>query len=115
MKLPGVSNAIVPPTKITEYLLSQAHPTGQRKAIFFRRCGFAAENWRSLATALIYHAQQHEVAAIAETRFGTKYIIDGELDTPSATEPEVRVVWFVEKGETAPRLVTAYPRQGAKR
>jgi hypothetical protein len=37
------------------------------------------------------------------------YTIRGLLDTPDERNPTIVVVWFIEKGEDVPRLVTAYP------
>ena len=48
-----------------------------------------------------------------ETEFGTRYTIEGMLRTPDGRRPLVRVVWFVDKGDNRPRLVTAYPVGGS--
>jgi hypothetical protein len=40
MKLPAVQKAIVPRTKITDYLLCLTHTNGQSKARFFLNQGF---------------------------------------------------------------------------
>jgi len=95
--------------KVAGYLLSWTHPSGRSKADFFYRYGFRAEQWTALARALIKHASSYDVAKVEETPFGMRYTIDGELETPDRRNPQVRVVWFVGHGETAPRLVTAYP------
>ncbi|HUW99810.1 MAG: DUF6883 domain-containing protein [Phycisphaerae bacterium] len=114
MKMPGLVHAVVPKDKITSYLLSETHPTGRAKAIFFCGYGFAPGAWEELVEALVRHAASHEVAATEESRFGVKYTIEGPLETPDGRNPRVRVVWFVRKGEGAPRLVTAYPcKEGA--
>jgi len=57
----------------------------------------------------VNHARAHDVAKMERTKFGTRYVVEGELDTPAERRPIVRVVWFIRSGETAPRLVTAYP------
>jgi len=44
-----------------------------------------------------------------ETAFGSSYVVDGALQTPSGGTPAVRVVWFLETGHNVPYLVTAYP------
>jgi len=62
-----------------------------------------------LANALRRHAAENEVAKIEQTTFGTRYVVDGPLSTPSGRSVNVRVVWFVEHAEMIPRLVTAYP------
>jgi hypothetical protein len=33
-----------------------------------------------------------------------------QIETPGGRMPAVRTVWIVDHGTTAPRLVTAYPR-----
>ena len=38
-----------------------------------------------------------------------RYAIDGPLESPDGRNPLVRTVWMLEKGSTAPRLITAYP------
>lgn len=63
-----------------------------------------------LRDAVIAHAAANEVAASRQTRFGTRYEIDGPLPTPDGRNPIVRVVWFVDAKENSPRLVTLVPR-----
>jgi hypothetical protein len=109
VKLPNCDKAIVPPRKITDYLLSSAHRDGRSKAEFFSRFGFTQASWQTLAGALLQHAAQHEIAKIEQTPFGIRYVIEGELETPGGRRPAIRVVWFVESGEQTPHLVTAYP------
>lgn len=82
---------------------------GWHKATFFTRFGFSVNSWRLMASALLAHAEKFEVTSIDDTEFGTRYTIEGELEAPDGRKPIVRVVWFVEKGEDRPRLVTVYP------
>lgn len=107
--LPNAGLAIVPEQKITQYLLSPAHPDGRGKARFFAAHGFAAANWSVLAEALRGHATAHLVADATQTPFGVRCVVDGALTCPDGRAPEVRVVWFVRPGHDAPTLVTAYP------
>lgn len=109
MKLPNVDAAEVPGAKIASYLLNVEHRDGRGKALFFLEFGFSQERWQLLADALRQHSRSHEVSVTEQTEFGTKYTIDGELDTPTGATPNVRVVWFVESGDNEPRLVTAHP------
>jgi len=71
--------------------------------------GFSAEEWEMLVNALLRHAAENEVVKTERTPFGTRYVVDGPLSTPSGRSVNVRVVWFIEHNETIPRLVTAYP------
>ncbi len=109
MKLPNVENAVVPKTKITEYLLSLAHRDGRSKAMFFAHFGFTSKDWRDLADALIRHAKEHEIAKAEATPFGVRYVIEGALTAPDGRTPSVRVVWFISNESSEPYLVTAYP------
>lgn len=109
MILPNVERAIVPQSKITAYLLDETHREGGGKALFFIHFGFSVAEWEMLANVLRRHAHQHEAAKSQPTRFGTRCVVEGELDTPGGRKPIVRVVWFIRLGEDMPRLVTAYP------
>ncbi len=109
MKLPGIERAVVPRRKVVDYLLSTTHPEGRGKATFFRRFGFSLEAWDLLSEALRRHAAKHEVAREELSPFGTRYIIEGTIETPKGRTPHIRSVWFVEQDDDVPRLVTAYP------
>jgi hypothetical protein len=89
-------------------LLNSAHRFGAAKARFFREFGFDAE---TLAEALRKHGQRHEVCHIRETPFGPRYEVEGELEAPDGRRPRVRTVWQLDRGEVAPRLITAYPME----
>lgn len=109
MKLPNAARAAVPQQKITGYLLSFSHRDGRGKALFFSRFGFSVSAWRTLATALQQHALDHEVSKVADSPFGTRYVIEGTIVTPDKRNPLVRSIWFIETGEDTPHFVTAYP------
>ena len=110
MRLPNHERALVPREKVVDYLLSRSHKDGRGKAEFFSRFGFTPDAWQTLAEALRLHAARHEVLKAEATPFGTRYVVEGDLETPGGRSPTVRVVWFVESGEEIPRLATAYPR-----
>jgi hypothetical protein len=67
MKLPAVQKAIVPRTKITDYLLCLTHTNWQSKARFFLNQGFCIEYWQELAEALKDLAQRNEVINVEKT------------------------------------------------
>ncbi|HVO44098.1 MAG TPA: hypothetical protein VMT34_15825 [Aggregatilineales bacterium] len=113
MKLPNIENAIVVPSKITDYLLSETHPDGQTKAAFFAQFGFSVESWEVLARSLIQHAEANEVTAAVATPHGTKYVVEGVFSAPDGRAPTIRSVWLVEGSESSPRLITAYPLKGS--
>ncbi len=111
MKLPAVQKAIVPMTKITDYLLCLTHANGQSKASFFLNQGFCVADWQELAEALKDLAQRNEVINVEKTPFGMRYVIDGKINTPNQRNPFIRTVWFIEHEQTIPIFVTAYPQQ----
>ena len=111
MKLPNAENARVELAKITRYLLSLDSERGRSKAKFLMEFGFVQENWQRLAEALLVHGATHEVTRIIETEHGTKFTIDGALQTPDGRNPRVRTVWMIYRGSDEPWLITAYPRR----
>ncbi|MBI5194446.1 MAG: hypothetical protein HZA08_13555 [Nitrospirae bacterium] len=108
MKLPNYENAVVPQPKITEYLLSFKHRNGRGKAQFFTRFGFSIDCWEAFAKALLEHAYNYDVTKVVKSLFGTRYVIEGLLNTPDKRNPAICLVWFIENDESIPRLVTAY-------
>lgn len=109
MHLPNASQAVVKQRKVTDYLLAFEHPEGGGKAEFFTHFGFAAELWETLADALRAHALAHPVSSISDSPYGIKHRLDGPLLCPDGRIPSVRAVWIIDRGSTAPRLVTAHP------
>ncbi|PRY00086.1 hypothetical protein CLV24_1585 [Pontibacter ummariensis] len=107
--MPGRENAIVEDSKIAGYLLNLQHPDGRSKAGFFLRAGFGlgqAEEFREL---LLRQAMWHQVSKTEQTKFGTKYIIDGIVETPHHFSFNLRTVWMLGADSEQPKLVTAYP------
>lgn len=109
MRLPNADQANVHREKITEYLLSTDHPDGRSKARFFTKFGFSLVNWEILAEALRKHAIDYPIVKAVESDFGTRYTVEGELETPDGRRPRVRTVWIPGRGSESPRLITAYP------
>ncbi len=109
MKLPFADEAEVPGEKIVLYLLNPEHRAGKGKARFFASRGFAADNWEKLADTLRQHARDHEITKEEATPLGVRFVVEGDMTMPDGAVAGVRAVWFIERGERAPRLVTAYP------
>ena len=109
MRLPGAEFGVVPAEKLVGYLLSLAHPVGRSKAVFFRSLGYDETNAELLAAGLAAIAADNEVDEVETTEFGTKYVVEGALVTPSGVTTSLRTVWMVRSGEVTPRFVTAYP------
>ena len=105
MKLPRAESAIVPRSKVEDYLLHLEHPIGGGKAKFFMHFGFHRERWEELAGALRGHAEENPVVETVRDAEGMTYVIEGRMKTPSGRQAQVRTVWVVETGELAPRFV----------
>lgn len=113
--MPNSRNAIVDADKITGYLLNPEHPDNGGKARFFLGLGFTREAWPVLAVAFRQMAASGSIVSRMETVHGTKYTVDGRIDSPSGKTPVVRTIWIVDRGQESPRLVTAFPRGGRER
>ena len=111
MKLPFRERAYVGPEKVADYLLSQTHPVGGWKAKVFCAAGFDETNVSELQDALLSIARSDDVTSAQQTAHGTKYVVEGEIATPSGRPLSVRTVWIVESDSETPRLVTAYALQ----
>jgi hypothetical protein len=109
MELPNKLHAYISISKITDYLLSESHTVGKSKAKFFRSFGFNETNISQFAKGLVDIAQTDTVVETTETVYGNKYVIDGQLKTPSGDMIRLRTVWIIETGDDVPRLVTAHP------
>jgi hypothetical protein len=111
MELPNKSRAHVPLEKIVDYLLSETHAAGKSKARYFRSYGFNDENATSLMQGLLTISQNAEVESSEKSLFGMKYVLDGELESPSGVMIRVRTIWIIENDTEVPRFVTAYPAE----
>jgi hypothetical protein len=109
MELPYSDQLRVDQAKIVDYLLSESN--GRGKATFFLQFGFRPEQWAVLAEAIKVQAQGHAVVLAVDSPWGTRYSVEGPIDTPSGRQPRprVRTVWILETGSQQPRLITAHP------
>ena len=113
MQLPNADHAVIPPEKITAYLLNESHPRGRGKAALFTRFGFTASQPQAFVTALLSHAKTHSVASSRPAYDGISHAVEGVLLTPDGRNPSVRTVWFAGPAQSFPRLVTAYAHTDA--
>lgn len=108
-QLPHSERAFVPDDKILNYLLSEDHPVGRHKAKLFIRYGFTRDNWHILRDCLLQHGRANPVVSAEPNPYGTRYIVEGVMQTPSQRPLILRTVWFIEYETESPRLITAYP------
>ena len=83
MRLPNHQNARVEREKVTGYLLVASHKQGGSKADRFITFGFSVEQWEILAQTLTVHGTNNEVINTESTEYGIKYVIEGDIETPS--------------------------------
>lgn len=107
--LPNVENAYIPREKLTDYLLSETHVVGKSKARFFRAHGYNEDSLNLLERNLLSVPRYNEVDEQVTSTHGTKYVVNGALQTPRGTTITVTTVWIVESLDKRPRFVTAYP------
>lgn len=109
MKLPNSDKVIISKKKLQDYILSETHATGKFKAKFFRKLGFNEENIDFFEQVLLNLAEIYDVKDELKSPYGTKYVIEGEIDTPSGKVTKVVTVWIIEENQQIPRFITVYP------
>jgi hypothetical protein len=111
LKLPGGDRAVVPPGKLTGYLLNNAHPTGSHKARVFRAAlGLTAEDAFVLEAALLKAAREGDAELVAADGHGVRYRVTFVLDY-SGRSAIVRSGWLVPNDGGPPQLSTAVVRR----
>ncbi|MBI5214438.1 MAG: hypothetical protein HY960_01655 [Ignavibacteriae bacterium] len=109
MYLPNAENVVIAKKKITEYLLSDVHPIGRTKANYLKRFGFELQRWEILREALRKLVVEFEVSSVQSSPHGTRYVIDGNIQTPDGRNPLIRTIWVIDKEKINPHFVTAFP------
>lgn len=110
MPIPNAEAAQIAPEKLTDYLLNEDHPVGKSKANWFRSLGYDEAN-----AALVLNRDLLELVLKSDgfsakpSPFGTKYVVEGTITSPSGKTVNVTTVWIVETDDSVPRLVTAFP------
>lgn len=107
MKLPNSKNIIISEKKLADYILSETHPIGKFKARVFRDAGF--NEIHALMDELARIANSQEIKSKVSSSYGTKYIIDGQIQSQKGETIKIRTIWIIEIGQTRPRFITAYP------
>jgi hypothetical protein len=105
----GASDAIIPPEKLRDYILSSSHPDGRTKAAYLASLGYSQANWPRLDADLRDQILSRDAEPARPSHYGQKYEILGPLTGPSGSTAWVRTIWIIRHGETSPRLVTLIP------
>jgi len=54
-------------------------------------------------------ARTGNLVAVSDTGFGSRYIAEGSVRTPTGRTVLLRTIWVVPRGTRTPQFVTAYP------
>ncbi len=114
MRFPPETEFEIPERKLSAYLFSESHSVGKWKAGFFSAIGFDLQNASEFVVILKKVAQENDFVRLIENPHGTKYVVDGDIQTPLGTTARVRTVWIREHGKNNVRLVTAYPAKSTR-
>jgi len=109
MKVPNNDKAFIPIEKITDYLLSNFHPVGKTKAVFFNKIGYNLEKSNLLRMELNRIILENEVYNTMSTFYGDKYIVKGNIGLRAGKSFPIVTIWIIEMENSIPRFVTAYP------
>ena len=107
-QLPQASVLVVEQIKVVDYLLNLEHKQGGPKAKYFRNRGFHPEQWQAMAEALRQHGATQPVTQSSDTRFGRKFTVECQIQTPDGKTPCILTGW-IQEGPKPPRSVTAHP------
>jgi hypothetical protein len=110
MKLPG-QDAIIPPEKLRDYILSPTHPDGRGKAAYLAQLGYSQADWLRLEADLREQQLSQEAQPGKRSPYGQKYEILALLAGPNGASAWVRSIWIVLSGENRLRLVTLIPEE----
>lgn len=109
MRIPNGDRAIVDEAKVRNYLLSPEHPVGRYKARVFAAAGYRRREWRQLLDDLRALAATAEAQPGHTDPFGQRWIVTGNLHTPTAGLLPIRTIWLIPSEGESPRFITAYP------
>jgi hypothetical protein len=113
MAIPNAALAVVPPEKLTGYLLDVSHPVGGSKARWLISFGYQPNQPQVLADDMLDVVRGGDTFSSEESPFGVKYLVPGQLVTPSGRSVNIVTVWITEARDPRPRFVTAYPGRRA--
>ncbi|MCX7110258.1 MAG: hypothetical protein NTX45_09035 [Proteobacteria bacterium] len=108
MKFPNSEHALIPPEKISGYLLSPDHPTGKFKAAFFHSQGYSQVHWKRLEND-IRSILENDAIYGERTEYGQKFEVKGKITGPVGKPFLLVTVWIILNGEDVPRFITAFP------
>lgn len=98
-------NAVIATAKLTGYLLVPL--AKDDKSQFLAQAGYTIENWQQLERDLREQILCLEALPTAQTQYGQKYAITGDLNSPNGRTIRVKTIW-IDTGEMT-QFVTLFP------
>ena len=87
-----ITNPIIAPEKLTDYLLMQ-RPRGDKSG-YLQRGGYTEDHAETLRDALIDLAATGDAEESRSDRFGTRYKLPGQLKCPNGRTLGVVTIWM---------------------
>lgn len=108
MLLPNGDRAEVAPSRLAEYLLNPAHPTGKHKArVFAAALGLDRSSAEFLRSWLLNLVREGEATPYAQDEYGERFVILGKLSY-NGRNALVRTAWIIRAGRDVPEFLTAF-------
>ena len=110
MTIRNADRAIIPPDKLTGYLLNVSHKRGGPKAKMLLSVGYRVDAPQQLESDLRTQHLSLDVVRTSVNAYGVVYEIEGPIKTPSGRIVRFCSIWQVDTGTEVPRFITMYPR-----
>jgi hypothetical protein len=109
--LPSAKEAVQNPGRYTQYILDPENPVGGNKARLFQSIlGYNKSNYQSLVDQIAEGVTEDDAIDRGENEYGHNYRVDiPDVEGPNGKTATVRTNWFIDKGSTIPRLISAWP------
>ena len=105
--LPNAGHAVVDIRKLRDYCLNPWHEDGKHKArVFASALGLGETDAEWLRDQLLGAVRTQPATLVAETRFGSLYVVESLVETPAGSAV-IRSGWIVRRSEGFPRLTPA--------
>jgi hypothetical protein len=100
-------DAIIPESKLTQYLLVFKHKND--KSQFLAQAGFTLENWQTLKIAIQKLNQSLEAVRDRTNEYGTFYNVYEELKGVNGINLSVVTIWLKRQRDNKFQLITLKP------
>jgi hypothetical protein len=111
MKLLHADLAKIEIAKLRDYSLNPLHPEGKHKArVFAATLGLLASDAEKLRSIIVIAIATEEATVGAADEHGERFVLDFATQGLRGMVT-IRTAWIVDRGETAPRLVSCYVKR----